>query len=58
MKLSLVAQSLACKCGKTYCGLHRAAEAHACTFDFKALGKEQLLKTLSTPVVATKVDII
>jgi hypothetical protein len=47
-----------CRCGKTFCGNHRLSEYHGCTFDYKALNKEILLKTMSTPVVAEKVAII
>jgi hypothetical protein len=45
-----------CKCGKIHCTAHRASEAHACTYDYKEAGKKQLLKTMSTAVVAKKVD--
>ena len=58
MKLDLVSQSLICKCEKTYCGLHRAAEAHTCSYNYRQEGKENLLKIMSTVVVARKVDII
>lgn len=30
-----------CKCGHTFCSLHRAAEEHRCEFDFK---KEQAVR--------------
>ncbi|KAL8166736.1 hypothetical protein V2J09_008235 [Rumex salicifolius] len=44
-----------CKCGTTYCGTHRYAEQHSCTFDFKALGKDAISK--ANPVVkAAKLD--
>jgi len=33
-------------------------EAHACAFDFKEAHKENLLKYMSTAVVAKKVDVI
>lgn len=33
-----------CRCGYVYCGTHRYAEAHACDFDHKALGRELLTK--------------
>jgi hypothetical protein len=55
-KLDLVAQSLQCKCKKTFCQEHRAAVEHSCSFDFKASATENLLKTMSTPVIAMKVD--
>lgn len=38
-----------CKCGRMLCGTHRYPEQHACEFDFKGLGKEQIEK--ANPVV-------
>lgn len=44
-----------CKCGSTYCGVHRYPENHECTFDFKASGRDAIAK--SNPVVkAEKID--
>lgn len=31
-----------CKCGLTFCGQHRYAEAHACTYDYKTTARQQL----------------
>jgi len=31
-----------CKCGSLFCGTHRHAEAHDCTFDFKTVAREKL----------------
>ncbi len=56
MKLTLV--DFACRCGKTHCPGHRLAEAHNCTYDYKADHKAQLLKYMSTPVVGKKVDVL
>ena len=33
-----------CRCGYTFCGGHRYADAHACTFDYKAAGAALLTK--------------
>ncbi|KAH9316943.1 hypothetical protein KI387_018712, partial [Taxus chinensis] len=33
-----------CRCGNTFCGLHRYAEKHSCTFDFKTAGRESISK--------------
>jgi len=33
-----------CQCGGIYCGKHRMAEDHDCTFDFKKSGRKQLQK--------------
>ncbi|GAV76839.1 zf-AN1 domain-containing protein/zf-A20 domain-containing protein [Cephalotus follicularis] len=38
-----------CRCGMTFCGTHRYPELHGCTFDFKAMGKDQIAK--ANPVV-------
>ncbi|KAH7855803.1 hypothetical protein Vadar_029124 [Vaccinium darrowii] len=38
-----------CRCGTTFCGTHRYPEQHGCTFDFKAMGKEEIAK--ANPVV-------
>ncbi|KAK4760565.1 hypothetical protein SAY87_005458 [Trapa incisa] len=44
-----------CRCGITFCGTHRYPEQHACGFDFKAMGREQISK--ANPVVkADKVN--
>ncbi|KAF7818775.1 zinc finger A20 and AN1 domain-containing stress-associated protein 4-like [Senna tora] len=31
-----------CKCGVTYCGVHRYPEKHGCSFDFKKVGREEI----------------
>ncbi|XP_012090386.1 zinc finger A20 and AN1 domain-containing stress-associated protein 1 [Jatropha curcas] len=33
-----------CRCGNLFCGKHRYPEEHKCSFDFKAFGREVLLK--------------
>ncbi|KAJ7947978.1 Zinc finger A20 and AN1 domain stress-associated protein [Quillaja saponaria] len=38
-----------CRCGSTFCGSHRYPEQHACEFDFKGLGREQIAK--ANPIV-------
>ncbi|XP_076891004.1 zinc finger A20 and AN1 domain-containing stress-associated protein 4-like [Bidens hawaiensis] len=38
-----------CRCGTTFCGTHRYPEHHACTFDFKTMGKEAIAK--ANPVI-------
>lgn len=44
-----------CRCGLVFCGSHRYADAHACTFDYKAAAAAQLTK--ANPVVAaSKLD--
>ncbi|CAH2080509.1 unnamed protein product [Thlaspi arvense] len=44
-----------CRCGTTFCGSHRYPEQHACTFDYKGIGREAIAK--ANPVVkANKLD--
>ncbi|GJN29098.1 hypothetical protein PR202_gb17291 [Eleusine coracana subsp. coracana] len=43
-----------CRCGGTFCGSHRYADAHACGFDYKAAGREQIAKQ-NPVVVAAKI---
>jgi predicted nucleic acid binding AN1-type Zn finger protein len=41
-----------CRCDQTFCSTHRHADAHACPFDYKAAGREELAK--ANPLVVTK----
>lgn len=34
-----------CKCESVFCALHRYADAHACTFDYRAEARESLAKS-------------
>ncbi|XP_021901886.1 zinc finger A20 and AN1 domain-containing stress-associated protein 1 [Carica papaya] len=44
-----------CKCGSTFCGVHRYPENHQCIFDFKGAGRDAIAK--ANPVVkADKVE--
>ncbi|KAL4182565.1 hypothetical protein AMTRI_Chr11g93920 [Amborella trichopoda] len=44
-----------CRCGMTFCSTHRYPEQHACSFDFKAAGREAIAR--ANPVVkAEKLD--
>jgi len=33
-----------CRCGSVYCGQHRMAEKHSCTFDYKLFGRSHIEK--------------
>jgi len=57
-KKKLALTDTACKCEKVFCSAHRHFESHACSFDYKAEGKNLLLKTMSTAVVAKKLEIL
>ncbi len=41
------------RCGGLYCGTHRYAKTHSCTFDYKTKGKETIARN-NPLVVATK----
>lgn len=45
-----------CRCGKVYCGAHRMAEKHACTFDFKTFGRQNIEKQNERVVAQSLVD--
>jgi hypothetical protein len=45
-----------CRCGKVYCGAHRIAEKHACTFDFKAFGRKHIEQANERVVAQSLVD--
>lgn len=47
-----------CRCEKHFCSTHRYPEEHACTFDYQASAKQDLLKYMSSPVIAPKVAIL
>jgi hypothetical protein len=44
-----------CRCGGTFCALHRYAEKHACGFDFKTAGREKIAEN-NPLVVAAKIN--
>lgn len=44
-----------CKCKGYYCMQHRYSEAHKCTFDYKAAGRDTLGKQL-TSVTGNKLE--
>jgi predicted nucleic acid binding AN1-type Zn finger protein len=38
-----------CRCGGTFCSIHRYTDSHQCTFDYKTAAREQIAK--QNPVV-------
>ncbi|KEG00839.1 zinc finger protein, putative [Plasmodium vinckei vinckei] len=44
-----------CRCNHYFCSLHRYADAHNCTFDYKSYHKQQLIKN-NVKVVADKIN--
>jgi hypothetical protein len=55
-KLSLT--DFPCKCGKICCSLHRAAEEHDCTYNYRGDYTNLLQSTIGIAVVGKKVDTI
>jgi hypothetical protein len=49
-KVKLMLADFACRCNSFYCSQHRFAEAHKCTFDYRAVGKDLLTKQMPTIV--------
>lgn len=45
-----------CRCGGFFCSQHRLAEAHVCQHNYFKDHQDVLLKTMSSPVQAVKVD--
>jgi predicted nucleic acid binding AN1-type Zn finger protein len=46
-KLTLVMEaSNRCRCGLTFCSGHRSPEDHRCGFDYRAVEKDKLKKTM------------
>lgn len=41
-----------CRCGGMYCAIHRYSDMHQCSFDYKALGEQEIRK--NNPVVKTE----
>jgi len=44
-----------CRCGEQFCALHRYADKHSCSFDYKTNGREELQRK-HPKVVASKVQ--
>jgi hypothetical protein len=54
-KVKLMLADFACRCKSFYCSQHRYAEAHKCSFDYKAVGKDILQKQMPS-VIASKLE--
>eukprot|EP00118_Oscarella_pearsei_P026294 m.309728 g.309728 ORF g.309728 m.309728 type:complete len:440 (+) comp47509_c0_seq1:222-1541(+) len=52
-KKTTLVTSFSCRCGRNFCPIHRYAEMHNCTFDYKAEGR-QFLKQANPVVQAPK----
>ena len=47
-----------CKCKNKYCSMHRGHMDHACTYDYRDEHAKNLLKTMSSPIVGKKIEIL
>lgn len=47
-----LASTYSCRCGGLFCAVHRYAETHSCTFDYKTEGRQIIAR--SNPVVAAQ----
>ena len=45
-KTKLGLTSAPCKCGSSYCSIHRHCESHNCAYDFHGIQKTELTKKL------------
>ncbi|XP_062189563.1 zinc finger A20 and AN1 domain-containing stress-associated protein 9-like [Phragmites australis] len=44
-----------CRCGGTFCSMHRYTDSHECTFDYKKAAREQIAKQ-NPVVIAEKIN--
>lgn len=55
-KMSLIALELSCRCGKSFCALHRMPESHNCTFDYKKDNQtNKCVKVFNLKCIANKI---
>ena len=55
-KLGLV--PFGCRCEKYFCSQHRFSDDHKCSYNFKEDHKKELLKFMSSPIVAQKIEVL
>lgn len=54
-KKKLLLSDPVCKCKYRFCSLHRQAELHSCSFDYKSAGQKQL-ETILPKVIGQNFD--
>jgi hypothetical protein len=54
----LLLTAITCKCKNKFCNEHRYPADHQCAFDFLKGAQDELLKSMSTPIVAKKLEVI
>jgi hypothetical protein len=55
-KKPLLLSSITCKCMRTFCSSHRSSYDHSCNYDYKNDNTKNLMKYMSSAVVADKVE--
>jgi hypothetical protein len=55
-KKKLALTDFACRCQNRFCSAHRDSLKHACTYDYRAGQKENLLRFMSTSVTGKKIE--
>ena len=55
VSFSLSLTGFECRCGHLFCAMHRYADKHSCTFDYKTAGRKEL-EVKNPKVVAAKVQ--
>ena len=56
-RLKVVELELECKCGKSYCKVHRYPEDHECSYNFKEMGKRDIEK-MNEKIIGNKIEYI
>jgi len=57
-KTKLLLSDLACKCGLRFCGKHRYAEEHSCSFDYRKSAEANLSTNLVKCVASSLKEVI
>ena len=55
-RVRLTVQAYSCKCAKEFCINHLPASEHACTYNYRIEGRQQLTKQLDTSGLAVKLE--
>eukprot|EP00669_Euglena_mutabilis_P013168 TRINITY_DN7947_c0_g1_i1.p1 TRINITY_DN7947_c0_g1~~TRINITY_DN7947_c0_g1_i1.p1 ORF type:complete len:226 (-),score=7.69 TRINITY_DN7947_c0_g1_i1:62-739(-) len=46
-RLTLVQRSMTCRCTHSFCETHRPSDHHNCPYDYQALGRQEVMRSLS-----------
>lgn len=53
-RLSLVDESIRCRCDHSFCAKHRDSARHNCTFNYKDMNREILTKKIDIDLTSEK----